>query len=434
MSPSESQGKNLTKRTGPLTLRQGAVLGLHSLEKEPPMAKTVWILGAGFSEPLGGPLLTDMLTNGSYDRIQATFPEKGSPGREDAYPRLYRPQTKMVILLNAEYGQDAAAISYYSGQRKQLSKKQWGDAEEFLELFDSAARQEKGNSAPGAIPAVAGPAQLCRLLLRGIDVGESVTPSDVACAARRLLAAECSWFLKYASPTYEKWQPYRRWVSMLDPSRDTIITFNYDTVVETVAGPVTAVLPPTTPEEQHKLERDPLPYVRLLKLHGSTNWLVGNFDKGARVQASSDRFAALTADDDQILIASPGPTKQEVTAEHLERLWQMAERAIREADAIVFVGYRFPPTDSTAREQLMRAIERNDNDRKRLHVHTVLGADVGSPNSRRLRGMLESVLEARADELNRPLTQHHITQHPMGAEDFLALYDRDRLPVWRDMP
>ena len=29
------------------------------------MAKTVWILGAGFSKPLGGPLLTELFTDES---------------------------------------------------------------------------------------------------------------------------------------------------------------------------------------------------------------------------------------------------------------------------------------------------------------------------------------------------------------------------------
>ncbi|WP_242392001.1 hypothetical protein [Anaeromyxobacter oryzisoli] len=37
------------------------------------MNKIVWILGAGFSKPLGGPLLTELLSPGSMDILQAAF-------------------------------------------------------------------------------------------------------------------------------------------------------------------------------------------------------------------------------------------------------------------------------------------------------------------------------------------------------------------------
>ena len=45
----------------------------------------------------------------------------------------------------------------------------------------------------------------------------------------------CSVFLQHAETSGEKWGPYIRWASKLRPS-DTIITFNYDLVLEKLAA------------------------------------------------------------------------------------------------------------------------------------------------------------------------------------------------------
>jgi hypothetical protein len=50
--------------------------------------KTVWVLGAGFSRGLGGPLLGNLLSEASYDNISHVYPEafKSFP----AVPWIYR--------------------------------------------------------------------------------------------------------------------------------------------------------------------------------------------------------------------------------------------------------------------------------------------------------------------------------------------------------
>jgi hypothetical protein len=53
----------------------------------------------------------------------------------------------------------------------------------------------------------------------------------VRTTARRLVAAECAAFLQHVDPTREQWRPYRRWAASLTPN-DTVVTFNYDRVLE----------------------------------------------------------------------------------------------------------------------------------------------------------------------------------------------------------
>src|SRR5713226_2067445 len=100
----------------------------------------VWILGAGFSKPLGGPLLGRMLSPESKQDLRIRYSQM---------PKLWSPQA------------DAARSLYYYGQsKKPLNRSQnnvpefidgegehlWEDAEEYLDYLDTAA--EKGANSP----------------------------------------------------------------------------------------------------------------------------------------------------------------------------------------------------------------------------------------------------------------------------------------------
>jgi hypothetical protein len=107
----------------------------------------------------------------------------------------------------------------------------------------------------------------------------------------------------------------------------------------------------------------------------------------------------LKCEDDELAIASPGPTKQTITKQ-LEPLWRMAEGAIKRASHIVFVGYRFPPSDANARTRLLTAIAASET--QYVAVHTVLGPRLDD-DTVRLTQMLRYALRSRFD-------------HPTGSE------------------
>src|SRR5205823_2681786 len=121
------------------------------------------------------------------------------------------------------------------------------------------------------------------------------------------------------------------------------------------------------------------------------NWVLqvdpnGSSRKKVRTDILNRRLA-LDCGDDELSIAAPGPSKQSLSAGAFQPYWEQAMEALRTASAIVFVGYRFPPTDAEARERLLGAIR--ENTQEYLAVHTVLGPSTNSDDSRRLSGLVE---------------------------------------------
>ncbi len=138
---------------------------------------------------------------------------------------------------------------------------------------------------------------------------------------------------------------------------------------------------------------------------------------------------SLICEDSGIGIASPGPKKLEATSS-LKVLWDKAVQALQSADAVVFLGYRFPPTDAYARHTLLTAMAENGN--PYLALHTVLGPDIGSPASVRLRELLRYAMRLQnRGRLPPPGSgwkmdslKFSLVQQPLYTEDFLSLFER----------
>lgn len=124
------------------------------------------------------------------------------------------------------------------------------------------------------------------------------------------------------------------------------------------------------------------PY-RLLKLHGSFNWLwsrvtgnvyFGGFNKSiGRVLDLNDyyehdepHFDEPAQDLEPILIT---PTHlKDLRNVHLGMLWRKAEEALRQARRVTFIGYSLPPDDLHIKFLLKRAFETRRHQRPRLIV------------------------------------------------------------------
>jgi hypothetical protein len=110
------------------------------------------------------------------------------------------------------------------------------------------------------------------------------------------------------------------------------------------------------------------------------------------------------------VIGLPGQHKLNLPTGLLKCIWDPAMAAIEAADAIIFVGYRFPETDNMAKRRLIDALKKNPN----AMVHIVLGAN--NPDMPRLRGMIEWTR-----------SKDRVRVHEMGTEDFLAVFERSGL-------
>ncbi|MDB4982510.1 MAG: hypothetical protein JWM82_3262 [Myxococcales bacterium] len=292
----------------------------------------------------------------------------------------------------------------------------WADAEEFLVFLDDAATDQ----------ATEKKARLSRLTASArrrarpnygpeyhTQENDYVIWTGLNRAARRALAAETSRFMM-SSRDGELWLPYRRWASGLEPGQDTVVTFNYDTLLDELAktAPLTIPLPQEDPEEGK---------VPVLKLHGSVNWLAegGTFKRQRDVEVLTYPSGLCPA------IASPGRSKSPGGEPPFPHLWQLAEKAIVNAEWVAFIGYRFPPTDALARFRITRALS-SRSDVVVRRIDTVLGPDVDSDASRRLKTLLEAArgerfVEDREGSFNIGVDTRHlqIYRQPLWAEDFL---------------
>jgi hypothetical protein len=257
--------------------------------------------------------------------------------------------------------------------------------------------------------------------------------------ARHLIAAECCAFLEKVDPQREQWDPFRSWESELGPT-DTIITFNYDRVLETLAeahnrraqqlrfpmSQLKTIRPGRVEEDM----RDSVGCCPVMKLHGSVDWRLVSKDPAAIEIMDGKPTFAIDCKPEDLAIATPGPSKKDLTVAFAD-LWRQARKALSEASVIVFVGFRFPPTDSDARRELLGAIR--ENHAPNLSVHIVLGP--AGEHSKRLESLLEFVRPIEPvpaanalskGNLNRN-RQYKVTVHPLYAQDFFSVFTRDAL-------
>jgi hypothetical protein len=380
--------------------------------------RVVWVLGTGFSQPLGGPMLNDLLSEPSLRVIKTLYSglhlhKKDETGYSFA-------QRVIAIFQNYLKRPDAPFV--------------WENAEAFLDYIDTAALDNDH-------PSRAIFAELVTHFI-GESWVERYTPEVVRSVARQLISAQCCAFLKGARPDTEKWSPYHRWLHHLVGPKDTIITFNYDRVLEDLDSNHVSEGTIHQPRPEEKFLHFVVPKhgdgpshpgmrARVLKLHGSTDWrreqLKGHSEKSPRVSFHSEAPEySLTCQnpDEQIAIATPGDGKQSAVKE-LAPLWTAATNAISDAHSIVFMGYRFPPTDIEALSRLTDAIpgmERSDF----LSLHTVLGP-ARNDATERLAEVLEYKTRAKGRTGDVGNWGHKVAVHRLYTQDFMTVFTRSEL-------
>src|ERR1019366_4586399 len=327
--------------------------------------RVVWVLGAGFSAALGGPLLRNLFSAGSEIEIAARFPT-----------------TKKALLHEPDAG--VARTPYREGKDRGL----WSDAEQFLDYLDTASVERKLNPH--------------RAVIERVLAGANPNVARLGVTARYLLAAECCGFLENVDVLREQWEPFVAWACKSLTSNDTVITFNYDLVVEKLAEQRDEFLR-RVKRDVHSLKvllpghlddaNEWSGSVPLLKLHGSVDWCKHYGRKGGDMDiVRTEPFFALDGPPEDIAIATPGPTKRQ-EADGFKGLWDLAFDALKRADVIVFLGYRFPETDAYARATLLRAIgengaKGNSETSKQLSLHVFLGnGDTSTPDAARLESL-----------------------------------------------
>ena len=230
----------------------------------------------------------------------------------------------------------------------------------------------------------------------------------------------------------ERWQPYWDWLRLVCPN-DWIISFNYDLLVETL---LKASTKPLGKARKKNFEQEPIVVLaptdeapsfpgraKMLKLHGSVDWKRTSV---GYVQTENGRFA-LTCADEEIGIASPGSNKLLESNDGLKPLWTLADAALRQCDAIVLLGYRFPPSDAHARRTIVSALAAHSDKKHHRNAHVVLMNN--SPEAGRTAGILEYAMKrsGRGERSSGYAHGYQIFKQPLSVEDFLTVVERGQL-------
>lgn len=359
---------------------------------------TVWILGAGFSKSLGGPLLFDLFRQQVFEDLAKTIGEER-----------------------------ATKVTWTQALFNFGLKTYWADAEDFLSYAEAAFGNPPHATERAFLEGLLQRREFIERPLNG-PVPNRFRPcwDDPLGAILHAFATETTEFLRDNATDREQWRPYLDWAESLNPERDSVITFNYDPVIETVNLELLGrgrekfqVMLPNEP-----LKRDKVP---ALKLHGSVYWVM---DRWGTAGVAWDNSAVEQGR--APLIAAPGRSKANLTSRILKPLWSEAHKRLAVAENVVILGYGFPKTDAEARAAILAALEQNQCGATVRKVHLVLGPEVNLPGHRRVLELVRPRLGiARKKFVNkipaayRSVTTAHlglVIQHPLYAEDFVGDY------------
>ena len=365
--------------------------------------------------PLGGPPFRDLISTRTLSQLG---------GWED-YTSIKAPDDHDARLL-------AATIFHLytrgTGTKKNTLKL-WEDAEQFIDCLDIAAREPLGFAGADVslvldqMYADKRFAELRQAIKHGfLHLGE------LHREAVRFIAGACSTFLLRAEDATvadesEHWAPYRRWYDRLVPGADSVITFNYDRVLDVLTEygrrkrPARDIFMSPAGQSADSLDAHAEHVVPVYHLHGHVGWLRSKDGKTIDVPVDPSNgtrrnLPVAHKEPERAVIGVPGQHKLTLPATLLKDMWRRAAFALEGATAVVFVGYRFPPTDNMPKSWLLDALRKNP----KAPVHVVLGAN--NPDMPRLKGMIE---------WTREKSSNPVRVHEMWSQDFFAVFRRDLL-------
>lgn len=318
--------------------------------------KRVWILGSGFSRPLGGPLLADLFSPRFQAMVNAAY--RSDPLRG---PFLY-------VYMLFQWGAHPERRHFEHAEDFLTQLDDPAASPRFDELFDRAVFETK--TAPNAP--------------FGLD--------GLRSAARALMARECSMHVPNRIDQDERLIPYRDWAGRLT-AEDAILTFNYDPLMERLLTDPSRKNKPRSKMRVVGLNDYEENQTCLFKMHGSLDWY--------SEQAISEVSKVSTtphAPNYSPVVGVPGSTKYGLSRTPLfTSVWLHAHEALKHAKEVFVLGYSMPASDSYATQFLLNSLRKNTA--RDLAIHLVLGQPGFA--TQRLEQVLALTLSHRGTRLPR---------------------------------
>lgn len=239
-------------------------------------------------------------------------------------------------------------------------------------------------------------ARLARATGPALSTAEVIAQRDRLMAALAAVLEESTDVSKKSAPSCEH---HRAIVNHLQP-RDTVISFNYDCVMDHAlrqhgqskwsAKYGYGFQKPSRIDGHDRWDAPDPPTkagdsIYLLKLHGSINWQLPTVEAEVKPIVLKERLYAQNGTPRFTII--PPEWIKNIDDANFRVLWTHAERAIRNAEQIAFVGFSFTPTDLHV-EALFRIALAKQNKLRELII-----ANPSQDHRRRIRSVFAKPLE-----------------------------------------
>jgi hypothetical protein len=349
----------------------------------------VYVLGAGASADAGLPGMLGFLNHmrDAYDWLAA---QGGRAEEQEAIARVLR------------YRLTAASASY----RVPL------DVENIEELFSLASAS--GDEATSVSSAIAATLDYCRATARcptvtvEFDIGQRSAPSGWGKPSREAptVGDGGARWAHFERPRWELYGGVLGGALTASSGRNTVITFNYDMVIEEAFGAFGTTYDYGFGKKSVNYQHDPRGEVNvhLLKLHGSVNWAYRS-GKGRSFTVYGNYGDVVKLGFVPELVP---PTWRKVFAGPFDHVWRAAVRAIRDATRIVILGFSMPPTDVHFKYLLAAGLNSNISLRR---------IDFVNPHASRLTAALKGTLRPE-------LFERVVFRHDLKAHQYLLVAER----------
>jgi hypothetical protein len=333
-----------------------------SINWAPDLDHNVYILGAGFSSDGGMPLVSNFLE---------------------------RMAEAVSWLLEHERDDEAKAVGAVFAFRLRAAGAAYRckfNVENIEELFSLASASASSSLSQHITTAIAATLEFCRNTypINRCNVHIS-SQSSLVRAESNMPLYQC-----YADAICGKWSD--------DPtsSKNTVITFNYDTLLE--EGLHASGIPFHYGEGLDYQPSSPCAYspsnMSVYKLHGSVNW---------GTQPASSEEIKVYASYDEVLgngerVVLLPPTWRKTFGGGLSTVWAGAVKALTTATRIIVLGFSMPPTDAHFKYLLMAGLQPNISLRRLFYINPGLDESTSPAESKRLKENLFSILRPELQE------------------------------------
>ena len=182
------------------------------------------------------------------------------------------------------------------------------------------------------------------------------------------------------------------------PTKNTIITFNYDTLLEesleSISAPynlgITSENIDIDSDSPHLNRGQPLSELSILKLHGSSNWAVSfntHTDSHQRndktypsikiYRNATELFTDQAHEYDQMILEPPTWNKGS-NAPILQQLWDKSIEALSTATTIFIIGYSMPESDMHFKYLMAFGLSNNISLEKVIIINPAFGQEIDS--------------------------------------------------------